>query len=137
MTKDVLAAPHRVCTFVVLTALAGVGCASRDEIIQQQQAKLASLGASTKLLAEDWLAGDLTATYTRTAIDATLAQVEQQRAVLAAAPATLADERAARLSQQAEQLSRLLARMAHDVDTADGAAMRQHAAAVPILPETP
>ena len=124
--------PGRVLTLVLLAALAALGCASPQAVITQQQEKLVSLGASTGLLSEGWLAGTLTDTYTKTAIDATLAQVEQQRAVLAT-PATLADARAARLSQQAEQLSRLLAQMAHDVDTADAAAMRQHAAAIPDL----
>ena len=123
-------------TLLLLAVIAAPGCSSPDTVIAQQQEKLASLGASTQLLSDGWLAGDLTATYTKTAIDATLAQVEQQRAVLAR-PATLADPRAARLSQQAEQLSRLLALMAHDVDTADAAALRQHAAAIPILPGTP
>jgi hypothetical protein len=132
---DVPPASRRLFALLVLP-LAVAACTSRDDVIQQQREKLASLGASTRLLADDWLAGQLSATYTKTAIDATLAQVEQQRAALVS-PATLADDRAAKLSQQADQLSRLLAQMAHDVDTSDTAAMRQHAAAVPILPDVP
>lgn len=106
-------------------------------MIQQQKEKLESLGATTQLIAEDWLAGTLPGAYTRTALEQTYAQVEQQRTKLAARPQTLLDERAARLSQQAEQLSRLIAAMLHDVAGADADAVRRRLAAIPILPARP
>lgn len=119
---------------VVAAAIACGACASQQDTIQQQQEKLESLGASTQLIAEDWLAGQLSGTFTKTALEATFTQVEQQRAVLAARPQMLLDARGAALSQRAEALSRLIAQVIHDVDGADSDAVRRRLAAIPIVP---
>jgi hypothetical protein len=120
---------------VVLAVMLASSCASQQDTIQQQQEQLESLGATTQALGEAWLAGNLSGTYTRTALEQAFAQVEQARTALAARPRTLLDPRAARLSQGAEQLSRVIAAMVHDVDGADADRVRAHLAAIPILPE--
>jgi hypothetical protein len=114
-------------------ALCSVGCASPQATIQQQEEKLESLAASTVLLADDYLAGHLSRTYTRTALDALLRQVEQQRAVLATSK-MLIDAKAASLSHQADALSRLLAQMQDDVRRGDAAALAGRRAAITPLP---
>ena len=63
-----------------------------------------------------------------------LAQVEQQRAVLAAKPAILVDRQGSALSQQAEQLSRLIAQMQHDVEARDSRTLRGRLPSIPLLP---
>jgi hypothetical protein len=126
----------RVAAASLLIGFLLTACASPQDTIQQQQDKLASLAASTRLIADDWLAGHLSKTYAGTAFAAMLAQVEQQRAVLARAPATLADARGAALSQQAEQLSRLIALMRHDVQEGDTWTLRGRLSSIPLLPET-
>lgn len=107
-------------------------CQSTQDVIQQQREKLESLGASTRLVADDWLAGQLSRRYTSTAFDALYEQVEQQRATLAASPEALADTRGAALSQQAEQLSRTIAAMGQDVERGDTAALRARLTRIPL-----
>jgi hypothetical protein len=132
--------PHALARAIAAGVLSAVlltaGCASQQATIQQQQEKLESLGATTQLIGQDWLAGHVSATFAATAFEATLSQVEQQRAVLAGKPSLLVDARAARLSQQAEQLSRLLAQLQHDVTSGDTAALRGRLSSIPLVPET-
>jgi len=120
---------------VVLAALLlCTACTSQQATIQQQQEKLESLAASTELIAQSWLDGHTSQTYAVTAFDAMLAQVEQQRAVLAAKPAILVDRQGSALSQQAEQLSRLIAQMQHDVEARDSRTLRGRLPSIPLLP---
>jgi hypothetical protein len=86
-------------------------------------------------IGEAWLSGDVSGTYAGTALKQTFHLVEQERASLAASPQALVDPRGAQLSQAAERLSRLLAVMMHDVCAANAAAVRQHLAEIPVLPE--
>jgi hypothetical protein len=116
---------------VLATACAFGGCASQQDTIQQQREKLESLGASTRLLVADWLAGDLSPRYARAAFDALYRQVEQQRTILAAAPAALADPQGAVLSQQAEQLSRTIAAMQQDLSRGDERSLRRRLVGLP------
>jgi hypothetical protein len=116
--------------------LCAAGCASQPDTIRQQQEKLQSLAASTRLLTDDFLAGQVSQTYARTAFDALCRQVEQQRAVVAT-PALLADARAAALAQQADALSRLLARMQDDVRRGDALALATRRDAIAPLPRRP
>ena len=60
----------------------------------------------------------------------------KQRAVLAQKPETLANPHGAALSQQAEQLSRLIAQMQRDVDSGDAATLRGRLPSMPLMPET-
>ena len=115
---------------VVLTA-----CTRQDARLQQHKEKFESLGATTRTIAEGWLSGALSETYTHTAFAQTLQLVEQERTALSAAPETLLDPRGATLSQQAEKLSRLLAQLIGDVRAADASGVRRHVAEIPIAPD--
>ena len=111
------------------------GCSRQDARLEDHKKNLESLGATTKVIAEAWLSGDVSGTYTRTALEQTFYLVEQERARLASTPEMLQDRRGATLSQDAEQLSRLIASMIGDVDTANGDAARQRLASLPIVPQ--
>ena len=128
--KDALV--RTVAVIVLATAWDLAGCASQRATIEQQKEKLQSLAASTRLLTDDVLAGEVSKTYARTALDALFLQVEQQRAVLAAKPATLTDPVGAALSQQAEQLARAIAAMQADVQQQDNERLRRRLAALPL-----
>ena len=127
----------RAAVVVLAAVLCGAGCSSQQDTLQQQQQKLESLAASTDLLVSDFLAGQVSQTYARTALDAFVRQVEQQRAVLTAEPTLLADDRGAALAQQAGQLSRLIAQMQQDVERGDTSALGARAAAIPLRPASP
>lgn len=122
-------------TLVLAAILVCAGCTSTQDTVQQRQEKLESLAASTRLIAQSWLEGHVSKTYARTAFEAMLAQVEQQRAVLASKPRTLADGHGAALSQQAEQLSRLIAQMQQDVELQNATALRGRLGAIPLVPD--
>ena len=134
--RDAFVRTAAVIVLATATASASAGCASPQDTIQQQQEKLQSLAASAQLLTDDYLAGQVSKTYAATAFDALLLQVEQQRAVVAT-PALLADARAAALAQQADALSRLLARMQDDVRRGDALALATRRDAIAPLPRRP
>jgi len=127
---------RRLAIALELTAiLFCIGCSRQDARLEQHKKNFQSLGATTKVIAEAWLSGDVSGTYTRTALEQTFYLVEQERARLASKPEMLQDARGAALSQEAEQLSRLIASMIGDVGTADGNAARQRLASLPIVPQ--
>jgi hypothetical protein len=110
---------------ILAIALGAGACSRTDRQLQQQREKLDSLSASTTAIADAWLAGSTSRTFTTTALEQTFVLLETQRQALAA-PNTLVDQRAARLSQAAEAHARLLAAMMHDVRAADARAVREH-----------
>lgn len=112
-----------------------IGCSRQDARLDEHRKNLESLGATTKVIAEAWLGGNVSGTYTRTALEQTFYLTEQERTRLASRPEMLQDPRGAALSQEAEQLSRLIASMIGDVGTADGDAARQRLASLPIVPQ--
>ncbi|NUR54481.1 MAG: hypothetical protein HOQ29_08540 [Acidobacteria bacterium] len=122
---------------LLIAAIACSACARQEARLQQHREKFESLGASTKLIGEAWLAGRVSRTYTTTALERIYLLVEQERQTLAAQPATLADSRGATLSQAAERLSRDIAAMLQSVRGADGASVRRQLASVPIAPREP
>jgi hypothetical protein len=113
----------------------GIGCSRQDARLEQHKKNLESFGATTKVVAEAWLSGHISGTYTRTALDQTFYLVEKERSTLASKPAMLEDPRGAALSQDAEQLSRLIATIISDVTSADGQSARQHLTTLPIVPQ--
>jgi hypothetical protein len=118
-------------------AIAAVACGRQDSRLQQHQETLESLGSTTAAIAEAWLAGSVSGTYTRTALEQTFHLVERERSSLAASPQSLLDPRGAHLSESAERLSRLLAVMIADVRAADGSSVRQRLRQIPITPAAP
>lgn len=127
--------PTRLAALVLALA---AGCGGQDRELQKHQEKLQSLGTTAAVIADDWLAGHLSPTFARTALEQTFKLVEQERTGLSADPQPLADPRGAALSQSAERLSRVLATMIQDVENDDSGGMRQHAQQIPIrAPEEP
>jgi hypothetical protein len=118
--------------FVLAAVILSVACGRQDARIEQHKQNLESFRATTKFIGEAWLSGDVSGTYTRTALEQTFHLVEQERAKLASTPEMLRDRRGAALSQGAEQLSRLIASMIGDVGSADGESARQRLASLPI-----
>ena len=126
--------PSRPAPWIVaaLIGFGGPACSGQDTRFQQHQEKLESLGASMSAIADAWLAGSVTGTYAVTAFEQTLLLVEQERHTFATRPDALADARGARLSADAEQLSRLLAATIHDVEAADAESVRAHLLDIPV-----
>jgi hypothetical protein len=124
-----------LATWALIAAVAySPGCSRQDKRLQQHQERLESLGSTTATIAEAWLSGSTSGTYTRTAFEQTFMLVEQERTALAKTPDALLDPRGAYLSHASERLSRLLAAMQHDVAAADAASMRRRLAEIPIAP---
>jgi hypothetical protein len=119
---------------LAVITLASASCSRQDERLQQHREKFESLGSSTAAIAEAWLGGSTSGTFTGIALEQTFLLVEQERSALASTPDALLDPRGAELSQAAERLSRLIAVMMHDVRAADAASLRQHLATIPIKP---
>ena len=115
-------------------ALSATGCSRQDFRLEQHQHTFESLGATTAAITDVWLAGQISGTYARAALETTFQLAEQERAVLTKTPRTLQDSRGAALSQQAERLSRVLADLMLDVAAADDASARQHLSDIPIRP---
>ena len=122
------------CAIVVL-ALASGACSRQDARLEQHRKKFESLGATTAAIGEAWLSGSVSGTYTVTALEQTFLLVEKERTTLASAPEALLDPRGAHLSQAAERLSRLLAAVIGDVQSADAEAVRRRLAEIPIRPQ--
>jgi len=127
----------RACLISAAVGLSTVACARHDARIQQHQEKLESLGSTTAVIGRAWLAGDVSGTFTRTALEQTFLLVEQERSALASRPQELLDPRGARLSQAAERLSRLLALTINDVGAADAEAVRRRITEIPITSSAP
>jgi hypothetical protein len=106
-------------------AAALVGGCSADDRLAQHASKIRSSRATTIAVAEAWLHGDVSAVYAQTALEQTFQLVEQERAAVAATPQDLAKPDAGSLTRDAEELSRELAAMSRDVQTADGATLRR------------
>ena len=117
---------------LVALALTTGACARQDAQLEQHKEKLESLGETTAAICQAWLNGDVSGTYTETALDQTFLLVEQERTALAASPEALVDPRGANLSQSSERLSRLIAVLIHDVEGANGASVRQRLTEIPI-----
>ena len=118
----------------IVFAVSVCGCARLDAQLQQHREKLESLGSTTSAIGEAWLAGSISGTYTRSALEQTLLLVEKERSALGREPQALLDPRGAEMSEAAGRLSRLLAVTMHDVEAADADRVRRNLGEVPIAP---
>lgn len=107
-------------------------CTRQDARLEQHKEKFESLGETTAAIGEAWLRGDLSGTYTRTALQQTFMLAEQERSALAASPEALLDPRGADLSQSGERLSRLIAALIHEIEGADANSVRELLTRIPI-----
>ena len=115
----------KICALLALAVLGCAGCTRQDTRIMQHARAFDSLRATTTAIANAWLAGSVSGTYTRTAFEQTYQLVEQERSALAASPQSLVDARGAQLSQSAEHLSRLLAQLIRAVGDSDPSVVRR------------
>lgn len=122
-----------VLTIAVVTS----ACSGQEAALHQHQEKLASLTASTTVIANAWLAGSTSGTYTSTALERISTLLENERAALASNPQLLVDSRGATMSQSAERFSRLLAAMQRDVRVSDPRSLRQRVSDLPHLSAEP
>jgi hypothetical protein len=127
--------PSRISTrqtlrvLCLLAALASA-CGGQDRRLQQHQEQLRSLASTTQTIADAWLAGRISGTFTQTALERTFVLIEDERTAIASTPETLIDPRGARLADTADQMLRRVAQVIGDVRVADGAAARRHLASL-------
>jgi hypothetical protein len=124
-----------ICLTCAVLAFNTTACSRQDSRLEQHKKTFESLGATTAAIAEGWLNGQVSGTYARTAFQKVFELVEQERRALTKEPEALQDPRGASLSQDAEQLSRLLAAMMLDITAADATSVRQHVAEIPVKPQ--
>jgi hypothetical protein len=145
MARPFVVRPTRVCyvddvsRWTIVTTLllcTFSGCSRHEERLRQHADALQSLAATTKAIAEAWLDGSVSGTYTRTAFERTYELIEQERTALAKSPQTLIDPRGAALSQAAERLSRIVALEIKSVSDSDARAARQHLTEIPDISKT-
>jgi hypothetical protein len=125
----------RVGAIIVTTALFA-GCGTQDDKLREHREKFESLGATTRLIGEAWLAGRLSGTFAVTALEQALVLAENERSRFATVPQLLIDPQGARLSQAGEALSRLIAALTHDVAATDAPAVRRRLSDIPIKPSS-
>jgi hypothetical protein len=116
---------------MLVLALGCVSCARHDSQIQLHREALQSLRSTAHATVTAWLAGNVSGTFTRTALERTYLLVEQERTALAKRPEMLIDSSGAALSDSAEHLARLIALLMKDIRDADSESARAHRSALP------
>jgi hypothetical protein len=133
--------PARMSRLLLLTAigaaLSGVGCGGDQQMFADNRAALVSLNETTILIADGWLSGALSATYARTALDASARLLADRRAELATTLQPLATREGQTLSQSEERLSRVLASLADAIRIQDAEAARDHLHSLQAEPSRP
>jgi hypothetical protein len=107
-----------------------LGCETRQEMVNQQQKALASLNSTVMVVGNAWLEGNVSTRYARTALEATAALLEKERAKIGASPDALLDPGIASLSESQNQLARQIAVLRKALADSDVAVIRQQIAAV-------
>jgi putative membrane protein len=122
----------RLAAILAAVVLAGsaAGCASDDQRLQNVDKAVTSIRATAAAAGEAWLAGAVSGTYAQTTLEQIARLLEKERAVLIESPRLLAKSRGAELSQQADDLARVLASMWRAVHDGDAAAARRQVAAM-------
>jgi hypothetical protein len=118
----------RALVFVLLVA--STACTSEQAQIQEHRKQLHSLRATGAQVGNAWLAGDVSSTYARAALETASQLLERQRATLAAEPERLADSSFARVFSDLNAGANALGLLIHDIASNDRNALRQHLALV-------
>ena len=115
---------------VALCALCTTACGSTQELVSQQQKALVSLNSTVIAVGNAWLDGNVSTRYARTALEATAALLEKERAKIGASPDTLVDPRLASLSESQNKLARQIAVLRKALADSDSETIRQQIAAI-------
>lgn len=115
----------------IVAAVLLTACSTPDQQLQDIQKNVEGLTATTRAIGGAWVRGDVSATYSRTALRQTARLLDQQRSALAASSELLINPRGASISREAEQLSRIIAAISDDAEKRDIDAARQHVAQLP------
>ncbi len=107
---------------LLLIALLCLACQGQSAKLDDAQQSVDSVRATATTVVRGWLAGDLSDQFAGAAIERAYELSEQTRTDLTASPRLLADRRAASLTEDCEQLSRLLARLGASIHRGDHAA---------------
>jgi hypothetical protein len=126
--------PHRLLLVAVVAVAAGCACTSSQAQIQRHQQKLQSLASTAGAISEAWLAGTVSGTYARTALEQTFFLVEQERRGVMSAPEVVVDPAGARVADAADALARVVALLRQQIVAADADAVRHHLARIPMRP---
>ncbi len=133
MARRALASTASWVLFAAVAASAALGCGEQGKL-EGHKEKLESLGSTMSLVAEAWLAGNVSRAYAVTALKQTQLLVEDERSAFAVDPKALRDPLGAQLSELAERLSRVLAATIYDVATGDAQSVRRRLNEIPIAP---
>src|SRR5690242_17613428 len=106
-----------------------IGCGGKASDVQRHAEKIASLRASAVAVTNAWLAGDVSGTYTLTALERTFELVANEREAIASTPEDLALPGADAALRESDELTRSLAELWDAVRSADAASARRHLAA--------
>jgi hypothetical protein len=106
------------------------GCGSTQDLINQQQKALISLSSTVTAVGKAWLEGNVSTTYSRTALETTARLLEKERAEIAASADALADPAVAAMSESQHQLARQISLLRKALEESDAATVRQLIAAV-------
>jgi hypothetical protein len=109
----------------IMAAVLTTACAAANSDVEKHAEKMASLRASTVAVGESWLAGDVSGTYTRGALEQIFELVDQERAAVAANAEDLARPAADAVARDGEQLQRALASISNGVAGRDGSSVRR------------
>jgi len=126
--------PHRLLLVVVVAVAAGCACANTQDQVQRHQQKLQSLASTAAAIGEAWLAGTISGTYARTALEQTFFLVERERRGVMSAPGMVVDPGGARVADAADALARVVALLMQQIVAADADAVRRHLARIPMRP---
>jgi hypothetical protein len=94
-------------------------------MLSDQEKALTSLRATIVFVCDAWLAGSVSTTYARTALEATALLLDKERTELASSPDALASPLGATLSEVEQQLARSLALLHQALSQSDTAVVRQ------------
>jgi hypothetical protein len=106
-------------------ALSVGACGDDRRALADDRHVLMSCRETAAMLADGWLSGDLSTTYTRTALDTTARLLAERQSALAVDLSRLATPEGRSLSQSEERLSGRLASLSAAVGAADATAARR------------